>query len=49
MASDEESIYKTKYGPEVIKADYVDDVSFCDIEDDRILKYLDDKIKEEDF
>ena len=49
MASDDESIYKTKYGPEIVKPDYVDDLSLCDIEDDRMLKYLDDKVKEEDF
>jgi hypothetical protein len=49
MASDDESIYKTKYGPEIKKPDYVGDLSFCDIEDDRILKYLDDKVKEEHF
>jgi len=49
MASDEESIYKTKYGPEIVKPSDVDDLSFCDIEDDRILRYLDDKVKEEDF
>ena len=45
MASDDESIYKTKYGPEIVKPDYVDDLSLCDIEDDRMLKYLDDKVK----
>lgn len=42
MANNEDSIYHTKYGPEVKKPDYVSDYSFCDIEDDRILKYLDD-------
>lgn len=50
MSSDDESIFKTKYGPEVIKPnDDFEDVSFCDIDDERILKYLDDKILEEDF
>ena len=49
MANEQESIYHSKYGPEVSKADYVNDISFCDIEDDRILRYLDDKVKEEHF
>ena len=49
MARDEDSIYKTKYGPEVKKPDNVGDLSFCDVTDDRIIRYLDDMVKEEHF
>lgn len=49
MANSQESIYNTKYGPSIDKPDYVDDLSLCDISDDRILRYLEDKVKEEHF
>lgn len=50
MAADADSIYKSpKYGPEVIKPHHLSDLSFCDITDDRILRYLDDNVKEEHF
>lgn len=49
MSTDAESIFGTKYGPKVYKPDNIDEYSFCDVEDDRILRYLDDKILEDDF
>jgi hypothetical protein len=50
MAYDDESIYtSTKYGPVVIKPADVSDYSLCDVIDDRILAWLDDKVQEEHF
>ena len=49
MADDSYSIYGTKYGPAVQKASNVKEVSFCDVTDDRILRWLDDNVKEEHF
>ena len=49
MTSLSESIYGSKYGPAVKKADNVKDISFCDVTDDRILHWLDDNIQEDHF
>jgi len=49
MANDQESIYGTKYGARVDKPGNVGRVSLCDVEDDRILRYLDEKVQEDDF
>jgi hypothetical protein len=49
MLGDGDSIYGTKYGPAVTKPSDCARVSLCDVQDDRILKYLDDAVKEEHF
>ena len=49
MLPDSESIYGDKYGPTVQKPDKIGRISLCDVPDDRILAYLDDVVKEEDF
>jgi len=49
MANSKESIYGTKYGAKVVQPAGVARVSLCDVEDDRMLTYLDEKIQEDDF
>jgi len=49
MAGDGDSIYGSHYGPAVQKPWDVDRFSLCDVTDDRILRWLDDKVKESDF
>jgi len=49
MASDSESIFGSHYGPAVSKPWDVERYSLCDVTDDRILRWLDDKVKESDF
>lgn len=49
MMTDEDSIYGTKYGPKVTHPDDIEKASLCDVTDDRILKFLDDQIKEKHF
>ena len=43
------SIFGSKYGPAVTEPAGVHRVSFCDIPDDRILRWLDDTVLEDDF
>ena len=49
MENDGNSIFGNHYGPSVNKPWDVERVSLCDVTDDRILRWLDDKVKEEDF
>merc|ERR1711872_1372 len=49
MTGDGDSIYGSHYGPAVQKPWDVDRFSLCDVTDDRILRWLDDKVKESDF
>jgi len=49
MTGDGESIFGTRYGPSVQKPWDVERFSLCDVPDDRILRWLDDKIQEYDF
>jgi hypothetical protein len=49
MSWGKDNIFGEKYGSKVQKPAGIGNYSLCDIEDDRILKYLDDTIKEEDF
>jgi len=49
MANDEESIFGNHYGPAVEKPWDVERYSLCDVTDDRILRWLDDKVQEYDF
>ena len=44
-----DSIYGSHYGPSVSAPNGVDRVSLCDVPDDRILRWLDDWVQEEDF
>ena len=44
-----ESIYGDHYGEAVMKPDDVARVSLCDVDDDRILSWLEDMIQEQDF
>ena len=49
MQESDTSIYGDHYGPAVERPSNVDDYSLCDVTDDRILAYLDDKIQEDHF
>ena len=49
MTNDQESIYGERYGPRVSQPSEVKRVSLCDVSDDRILRWLEDVVKEEDF
>merc|ERR1719187_382297 len=49
MAGDGDSIYGGHYGSPVNSPNDVARVSLCDVTDDRILRWLDDTIKEDDF
>ena len=49
MTADQESIYGERYGPRVSQPSDVARVSLCDVTDDRILRWLDDNVKEDDF
>jgi len=49
MTGDDESIFGDHYGSTVSSPDEVSRVSLCDVKDDRILNWLNDTIKEEDF
>jgi aryl-phospho-beta-D-glucosidase BglC (GH1 family) len=49
MANSTESIYGTRFGPEVHQPSDCARVSLCDVNDGRILKWLDYKVQEDDF
>ena len=49
MFNEENSFYGTKYGEAVSPPKGISRVSLCDVEDQRILTYLDEKIQEDDF
>jgi len=49
MANDGESIFGSHYGPAVSKPWDVERFSLCDVTDDRILRWLEDKVQEYDF
>merc|ERR1711962_424493 len=49
MTNDQESIYGERYGSRVSQPSDVARVSLCDVTDDRILRWLEDVVKEEDF
>ena len=49
MTSDQESIYGERYGGRVGKPTDVARVSLCDVTDERILRWLADTVKEDDF
>ena len=49
MTNDNENIFGSHYGPAVEKPWDVKRYSLCDVTDDRILRWLDDKVQETDF
>ena len=49
MTDDSNSIYGYHYGDTVQTPNDVERVSLCDVTDDRILRWLDDTVLEEDF
>merc|ERR1719219_15361 len=49
MTNNQESIFGERYGPQVGQPNDVARVSLCDVTDDRILRWLDDKVTEDDF
>ena len=49
MTNDNKNIFGSHYGPAVEKPWDVERYSLCDVTDDRILRWLDDKDKETDF